>query len=517
MNRLNLELEEAPPPPDVSSTPLNKKGGPRPGTTAQKVYRFQGSRDRAATLEVLALHKIRLTGNIQPRPWKNHLRMASGRVDLSAITVLSEICYWYSATIDVAEDGKTEILKRKFYGDILQKSYADLAESTGLTKRQVQDAVLRLEKAGLIIREPRIVERDGLMMFNVLFIRVCPDAIRNITFEKQDTVPRNIVGGYTTQRRTPYVVKHDLPRGSERQIHESPKNPPNNDPIIGTTTKFEASESENGTGDDGDPGTIEKILEAAFQGQPFSPAESAGLAKLIAKGWIFRLWAEAFAEAKQIFDPSRDAYRKRGIYLPYTPGHLVKNVDLTRRGILSILGELYSQFEKEWSSTMEREEFEKFQSQLWMCDQRFRAEGFLGADGTVTAHKGHLKIALYMLTETDCWEGGGLSRAICPPAWMRMLFAYRHDFCFPTVKAALLKNALRELSLDPRPLTFPDLALSDCDAMSVFGIKVREAVEAWNQRRVLLDKRMERLEELLSVVAESESAGVAKNSDAKLD
>ena len=147
-----------------------------------EIFRPSDNLERHPTQEVLDLNCVEFIGNIHPRSWTQHLRKKTGAVDLPAIVVLAEICFWYSPT---KTNGGT-ILKRKFAGDILQKSYDDLAEATGLTKRQVSDAVKRLEEFSLITRELRTVQWNGNILSNVLFIRIHPGAIRNITVEVEE-------------------------------------------------------------------------------------------------------------------------------------------------------------------------------------------------------------------------------------------------------------------------------------------------------------------------------------------
>ena len=50
-----------------------------------------------------------------------------------------------------------------------------------MTERQVKDALKRLEKKGLIVREVRLVELPGGMKQNLLFVKPSPSAIKEIT------------------------------------------------------------------------------------------------------------------------------------------------------------------------------------------------------------------------------------------------------------------------------------------------------------------------------------------------
>ena len=77
---------------------------------------------------VIAMQNIDLKGNIIPHQWFNTIKKESGSVDYMAILVLSEIVYWYRPTYKFDESGRVVGLKQKFDGDVLQKSYDDLAD-----------------------------------------------------------------------------------------------------------------------------------------------------------------------------------------------------------------------------------------------------------------------------------------------------------------------------------------------------------------------------------------------------
>jgi len=161
--------------------------------------------------EVYEMGKLHFEGNVIPHTWYEHIRFDNGKVDLVSITLLSEIVYWYRPTYVKDEaTGKAIGLKKKFRGDALQKSKKALADQFGFTERQVKDSLARLEELGLIIRDYRTIEvGDGLRLGNVLFIKINPTKIAQISFfERQgcdvqtsDPVHSN-VGGHAFKRQT---------------------------------------------------------------------------------------------------------------------------------------------------------------------------------------------------------------------------------------------------------------------------------------------------------------------------
>ena len=143
---------------------------------------------RPMTPETKAIDEMAWRGNVTPSEWYHWLKYPpdkKGRrkTDAVACMILSEIVYWYRGS-EVLKDGSVlpGVRSRKFDGDVLQKSYNDLAEKFGLGKRHIQKAILRLEAAGLIQRELRNITVKGKPISNVLYLRIFPDRIREITY-----------------------------------------------------------------------------------------------------------------------------------------------------------------------------------------------------------------------------------------------------------------------------------------------------------------------------------------------
>lgn len=137
--------------------------------------------------------KINFEGTVIPHNWFNAIKFNSGKPDVVAIVLLSEIVYWYRPTIVKDEmTGRMKEVRKRFKADLLQRSYESFAEQFGFTKRQVKDALKRLEDAGLIEKEFRNIRVDGKVLANVLFIRLNPQKVLEITFGQ---------GGVTLERQ----------------------------------------------------------------------------------------------------------------------------------------------------------------------------------------------------------------------------------------------------------------------------------------------------------------------------
>lgn len=124
------------------------------------------------------LNKINYDGNVIPLQWFKHITNEKGKPNLTAIMILSEIVYWCRPKLVRDEiSGKVLGLQKKFKADLLQKSYKDLSEQFGFSKRQTSDAIKKLEDLKLIKRVLRNINGSP----NVLYIDIDPINIENIT------------------------------------------------------------------------------------------------------------------------------------------------------------------------------------------------------------------------------------------------------------------------------------------------------------------------------------------------
>ena len=154
-----------------------------------------------------SLGQLNLTGNIIPANWYKTILRDNGKPYLLAICILSEICYWYRPTEERDErTGFVRGYKKKFADDYLQKSYQELANLFGETKRSVKAAIDRLEEIGVITRvwRNKVFENGGAMT-NILYIDLNVDKLYEITFEEQEAEeeekrPENPVNKHITKK-----------------------------------------------------------------------------------------------------------------------------------------------------------------------------------------------------------------------------------------------------------------------------------------------------------------------------
>jgi hypothetical protein len=138
-----------------------------------------------------------------PHNWYKHLRYNSGKVNLNALVIFSEILYWYRpAVVKDETTGKFKGWRKKYKADKLQKSYQALADQFGLTKRQAREAIRFLEEKGLVTREFRnIGTESGLALSNVLFLGLDVERLKQITYDDPMTLECHTSDSETPQDR----------------------------------------------------------------------------------------------------------------------------------------------------------------------------------------------------------------------------------------------------------------------------------------------------------------------------
>lgn len=104
---------------------------------------------------------INITGNVIPQIWYSIITRPNGKPNLLAITLLSDIVYWYRPTeIRDEQSGRVIGWKKKFKGDTLQKTYQQYADLYGESRHSVKEAIKRLEELGVISKEFREITFD---------------------------------------------------------------------------------------------------------------------------------------------------------------------------------------------------------------------------------------------------------------------------------------------------------------------------------------------------------------------
>lgn len=132
------------------------------------------------------MSRLQITGNVIPVPWFRTIRKETGKPNLNAIIILADIVYWYRP-VEVRDEATGQLigLKKRFAADLLQRNYQQMADQFGITKRDTTNAVVELEKLGVIRRVFRTVERGGHPVPNVLFIELDVDVLESLTYPER--------------------------------------------------------------------------------------------------------------------------------------------------------------------------------------------------------------------------------------------------------------------------------------------------------------------------------------------
>ena len=173
---------------------------------------------------VSEIGKISINGNIIPPLWFKTITFESGKPDTNSILILSDILYWYRPT-EVRDErtGNTIGYKKKFQEDLLRRSYADFEVQFGLSKKQCQECLRRLENLGAIKRIFRTLHSRAGRLNNVMYIDLVPTVIQKLTtmthespvFSEDSTPMEDEVPPYGDQ--TPQVWNsNSTPMESER-------------------------------------------------------------------------------------------------------------------------------------------------------------------------------------------------------------------------------------------------------------------------------------------------------------
>ncbi|MFV0527653.1 MAG: DUF6017 domain-containing protein [Lachnospiraceae bacterium] len=130
--------------------------------------------------------KLNITGNIIPQMWYRTIVRDNGKPNLTAIVVLADIVYWYKPTEQRDENtGQIIAVKKKFKADLLQRSYQQISEQFGISKKEATNAVIFLEKLGVIKRVFRTVTINGLVINNVLYLELVVERLKEKTYPEE--------------------------------------------------------------------------------------------------------------------------------------------------------------------------------------------------------------------------------------------------------------------------------------------------------------------------------------------
>lgn len=130
---------------------------------------------------------LNISGNVIPQTWYKTITKDSGKPYLTAIVILADIVYWYKPA-EVRDEGTGQVIamKQKFSADLLQRNYQQLSEEFGISKKEATNAIVLLEKLGVVKRVFRKINLNGLVLNNVLCLELIVDRLRELTYPDED-------------------------------------------------------------------------------------------------------------------------------------------------------------------------------------------------------------------------------------------------------------------------------------------------------------------------------------------
>lgn len=155
--------------------------------------------------------KINISGNVIPMSWYKTITRESGKPYLEAITILSDIVYWYKPS-EVRDETSGELIgyKKKFKSDLLQRSYQQLSNMFGISKREATNAVVRLEQLGVVKRVFRTLTVNDVVTSNVLFLELNPMRLKELTYPETAAKSEEEIA-ITFKSDTPHFQKGEPP------------------------------------------------------------------------------------------------------------------------------------------------------------------------------------------------------------------------------------------------------------------------------------------------------------------
>lgn len=136
--------------------------------------------------------EMNFSGNVVPLTWFKTMPGESGKPMLLAIDLLADIVYWYRPK-EIRDEGTGDLIgfQKRFKADLLQRSYRQIEQRFGVTKKQARTALDYLCKIGVIRKHLRNeLTSDGTPIHNNMYLELVPEKLKELTYPHfDDDVP----------------------------------------------------------------------------------------------------------------------------------------------------------------------------------------------------------------------------------------------------------------------------------------------------------------------------------------
>lgn len=182
--------------------------------------------------------------NSIPEMWYLNIRKGT-TPNAMAILMLWDFVYWYKWTeVRDEESGMLIGHKKKFTDkDWLQRSHDQIGKKFGISKKVVRENLDFLEELGLIKKHCKGLHTNMGVIPNVLYIELCPEAIKKFSFEKVEL--KSVQSG---KAKVPSRAKQKCPNGnskSDLQGSTNTNNSTTNSTAISTPSEDSSLRSES--------------------------------------------------------------------------------------------------------------------------------------------------------------------------------------------------------------------------------------------------------------------------------
>ena len=134
------------------------------------------------------ISKMNFTGNVIPLTWFKTMLGDTGKPMLLAIDLLADIVYWYRPT-EVRDEDTGELIgfQKRFKSDFLQRSYRQIEQRFGVTRKQARCAIDYLCSIGVIKKHLRNeMTSMGMPLHNNMYLELIPKILKELTYPQTD-------------------------------------------------------------------------------------------------------------------------------------------------------------------------------------------------------------------------------------------------------------------------------------------------------------------------------------------